>query len=91
MPSHGLDNNRQNPVTPPARATLPRFVYASILAVSAWMLIVVWAAFGGSKHTAYLLVIVTFFAVLFTFLFSLPAIIGRARKKKAPEPEQGVD
>jgi hypothetical protein len=91
MPSDSLDDNRQSPVTPPARATLPRFVYVSILAVSAWMLIAIWAAFGGREHTAFLLVIVTFFAVLFSVLFSFPAIVGRARQRKAREQEQGVD
>jgi hypothetical protein len=91
MPSDSLNNNRQSPVTPPSRATLPRFVYVSIFAVSAWMLVAMWAAFGGSEHTAFLLVIVTLFAAFFSILFSLPAIVGRARKKKSHEQEQGVD
>lgn len=91
MPSSSLDHNRRSPVTPPPRATLPRYVYVSILAVSAWMLIAIWAAFGGREHTAFFLVIVTFFALFFSILFSLPAIVGRARKSKTREQEQGVD
>jgi hypothetical protein len=91
MPSHSPDNNRQSQASPPPRATLPRFVYVSIFAVSAWMLMAIWAAFGGREHTAFLLVIVTLFALFFFILFSLPVIIGRARKRKTKEQEQGVD
>jgi len=91
MPSRSLEDHRQSPVTPPSRATLPRFVYVSIFAVSAWILIATWVAFGGKEHTAFLLVIVTFFAMFFSILFSLPAIVGRARQTKTQEQEQGID
>jgi hypothetical protein len=91
MPSHNLYDNQQNPAKPPPRATLPRYVYVSIFAVSAWVLAAMWAAFGGREHTAFLLVIVTFFAVLFSVLFSLPAIIGRSGKSETRKQEQGVD
>jgi hypothetical protein len=91
MPSQSPGTHRRSLRTPPPRATLPRFVYASIFAASAWMLIAIWAAFGGKEHTAFLLVIVTLFAVFFSLLFFLPAIIGRSRIKKTQKQEQGVD